>query len=124
MDLVPYKHDLVCHLQNDEKSTHGQVLSTGFNLNVEMVSVHGRKKPVKCSICSATFTRKSSLNRHVASVHEGKKPHNSKKPFKCNICNSAFTRKSNLKTHSASVDDGKKLFDWTFVMLLLLRKNL
>ena len=55
--------------------------------------------------------RNSSLNRHVASVHEGKKPHDRKKPFKCDICNSAFIRKSNLKTHSASVHDGKKLFD-------------
>ena len=102
---------MVCHLQIDEKSTSGQLLSTDFDLNVEMVSVHDRKKPVKCSICNATFTRNSSLNRHVASVHEGKKPQDSKKPFKCNICNSAFTRKSNLKTHSASVHDGKKVFD-------------
>ena len=108
--LVQYKQDLVCHLQIDEKSTPGQLLSTDFDLNVEMVSAHDRKT-VKCSICNATFTRNSSLNRHVASVHEGKKPHDSKKPFKCDICNSTFTRKSNLKTHSASVHDGKKLFD-------------
>ena len=62
MDLGPYKHDLVCHLQIDEKSTPCQ----GFDLNVGMVSVHDRKKPVKCSFCSATFTQNSSLNRHVA----------------------------------------------------------
>jgi hypothetical protein len=54
MDLVPYKHDLVCHFEIDEKSTPGQLLSKGFDLNVEMVSVHDRKKPVNCSICNAT----------------------------------------------------------------------
>ena len=114
---------MVCDLQFDEKSTPGQLLSTGVDLNVEMVSVHDRKKPVKCSICNATFTRNSSLNRHVASVHEGKKPHDGKKPYKCDICRAVFTRKNALKNHYASVHDGKKLFDCNICNTTFIQKK-
>ena len=37
-------------------------------------------KPAKCPNCDASFTRKSNLNLHIASVHEGKK-----QSFKCSI---------------------------------------
>ena len=43
-----------------------------------------------CNICESSFTQKGQMSRHVASVHEGKKP------FKCNICATRFARKTHL----------------------------
>ena len=48
---------------------------------------------LKCKTCDASFEGKGDLNRHVSSVHEGKKP------FKCNVCNACFAQKSQLKRH-------------------------
>ena len=48
--------------------------------------------------------RKSKLNGHIASVHEGKKP------FKYNICDVSFTQKGEINGHFASVHEGKKAF--------------
>ena len=34
---------------------------------------HKVKKDFKCDVCDARFTKKTSVNSHIASVHEGKK---------------------------------------------------
>ena len=44
------------------------------------------------------------MKRHVASVHEGKKP------FKCDICDYKFSQKTSMKSHVETVHEGKKLF--------------
>ena len=44
------------------------------------------------------------MNKHVESVHEGKKP------FKCDICDYSSSQKGHLKTHVASVHEGQKTF--------------
>ena len=33
-----------------------------------------RKKPLKCQICKYRCSQKGTLKRHVAFIHEGKKP--------------------------------------------------
>ena len=38
------------------------------NLNVYIASVHERKKPFKCEFCNNTYSRKNSLNQHIASI--------------------------------------------------------
>ena len=38
-------------------------------------------------------SEKSDMNRHVSSVHEGKKP------FKCDICDYTCSLKQQMKTH-------------------------
>ena len=52
------------------------------------------------------MTLKDHLDKHVASVHEGKKP------FKCSTCDASFTTKTNLnatlKCHFESILEGKK----------------
>ena len=61
------------------------------------------KKPgqnLKCDICNKSFTQKSNLRQHVASVHEGK-------TFKCDFCSSNFTEKGGLKRHIKSVHEEK-----------------
>jgi uncharacterized Zn-finger protein len=59
-------------------------------------------KPYRCYICEARFAQKSSLKRHIESVHEGKKP------FQCSICPENFARKEHLKIHTASIHDLKE----------------
>ena len=58
---------------------------------------------MQMEFCNSTFTQKSSLKTHIASVHE------EKKPFKCELCNYMCSRKSFLKTHSASVHEEKNV---------------
>ena len=53
------------------------------------------------SKCDASFDEKGKLNRHIASVHEGKEP------FKCPTCDASFARKDNLNRHIAVVHEGK-----------------
>jgi uncharacterized Zn-finger protein len=66
-------------------------------MNRHIESVHKGKKPFKCNICHYTCSLKHNLRKHVESVHEGKKP------FKCNICDASFSQKGDLNRHIASV---------------------
>ena len=56
-------------------------------------SVHERKKPFKCSLCDSSFSSKQHMNRHITSVHEGKK----QLTFKCSECDSSFSKKGEMK---------------------------
>ena len=58
----------------------------------------------------AAFSPRRNLNRHIESVHEGKKS------FKCNVCDTAFSEKSNLNGHIESVHDRKSFFNATSVI--------
>lgn len=49
------------------------------------------EEPYKCNNCRAAFQKKSCLNRHVTTVHEGNKP------FKCTTCDTSFAQKHTLK---------------------------
>ena len=42
------------------------------------------------------------MDRHIASVHEGRKQ------FKCDNCDYSFFRKDQMKKHVASIHEGKK----------------
>ena len=73
-------------------------------LDKHVASVHEGKKPHKCIICNTTFAQKCNLKSHIDSVHE------MKKPFKCNICDISFAKKSKLKVHVSRVHEGLKPF--------------
>ena len=70
------------------------------------------QKPFQCELCLIRFKQETSLNCHIASVHEGKKPF-----LQCEYCNMKFTSKRftdqkwSLMRHIASVHDGKKRFE-------------
>ena len=53
-------------------------------MNRHIKSVHEGKKPFKGNICDAGFARRIDMKKHIESVHEGKKP------FKCKECEAAF----------------------------------
>ena len=74
-----------------------QIFFLNVNLNKHIESVHDGKKAFKCNICDASFSQKGNLNVHIDSVHE------EMKPFKCKICDASFSRKATLKRHIESV---------------------
>jgi hypothetical protein len=45
-----------------------------FNTNDHCKPVHEGKKQLICKTCSASFSLKLDLDKHIASVHEDKKP--------------------------------------------------
>ena len=65
------------------------------------VEVAKPKQEFKCTICSKSFFKKSSVAEHINLVH-------GKTPFKCSICNVGFSRKSFLTSHIAQDHEGKK----------------
>ena len=86
-----------CYLQFEDK----------FLFDVHLSFMHEsirRKVQIECGICDAEFGQREDLDRHVAIVHEGKKP------FKCDICYAQFTSKHGMKGHIATIHDGKKTF--------------
>ena len=58
---------------------------------------------VSCSLCAQKLTRKYSLPKHIATVHEGKKP------FECCVCNAKFAEKRELSRHIAAVHEETRL---------------
>ena len=74
------------------------------NLNKHLASLHEWIKPFKCDSCDYKCSQNSTLNHHVATVHEGKKP------FKCDSCDYTCARKSTLNRHVTAVHEGKKKF--------------
>ena len=63
---------------------------------------------IECNICDESFTSKISLNRHIVSVHEGKKP------FKCAICDTSLSENSYFSRHIEAVHNyyGKPNLLW------------
>ena len=66
--------------------------------NVESVKKQMNSEFCKCDLCNKTFTQKSSLKRHISSVHEGIK-------HKCHLCNKMLSRKG-LLNHIMTVHEG------------------
>ena len=54
-----------------------------------------------CNNCNKEFRHKHNLDRHIKSIHEGKR-------YPCSICDQTFTQKTRLYTHIEGLHDGKK----------------
>ena len=54
-----------------------------YHLNKHIESVHEGKKQFQYNVCNTSFSRTGHLNGDIVSVHEGKKP------FKFNDCDAS-----------------------------------
>ena len=79
-----------------------------------MVTKHNLEHEVKkqtkkstCEVCSARFNSEDELTKHIATVHERKKP------YSCTICNKRFSQKAHLDTHIACVHEEQKPYKCT-----------
>ena len=68
---------------------------------------YDKGKPLHCSKCDTKFTQKTSLKRHVETVHEESLKQKGTKPI-CTLCNKALATNSSLRTHTKSVHEGKR----------------
>ena len=81
-------------------------------LDKHIASIHEGIKPFKCGLCEYSSANKDHLTTHIMYKHEGKKP------FKCEDCKASFTCKSDLKRHiyekhSYDIPNNLALFDFT-----------
>ncbi|XP_062706696.1 gastrula zinc finger protein XlCGF26.1 [Aedes albopictus] len=73
--------------------TCGKGFKTKSNLKDHYVThVSSDYRPLGCTLCSATFARKSCLKSHM-------RMHTGEKPFKCHLCDAAYAFSSDLKRH-------------------------
>ena len=81
------KGDIIQHVtpDQDEKQRVFQreicdkVFSTMGILKNQVLSVHEKKRSLKCEVCDYSCSQKGDMKKHV-SIHENKRP------FKCEIC--------------------------------------
>ncbi|XP_063957769.1 DNA-binding protein Ikaros-like [Lytechinus pictus] len=67
-------------------------LRPGGAVTMQPIGMGGIKKKFDCRWCKASFTKKTSLRRHM-NLHSGSRP------FQCPFCEYNATRKDQLKTH-------------------------
>ena len=75
-----------------------------ISLDAHIETVHDGKKPYSCSICNKQFDRKFNMTSHIRIVHEGNQP------FSCSSCDKSFSTRTHLKRHIL----GKKNLKCTF----------
>ena len=79
----------------------GKVFRNKYVLEKHVSSVHAGKK-FSCPHCDYQATRKDSLRVHVQSIHEGLK-------FPCKLCDYQGSQKSALNVHMNAVHNNKKI---------------
>ena len=77
------------------------------NVDKHISSVHEGKKPYLCSQCGSSYGDKFNLKIHIERVHEGKKP------YQCGQCDKKFGHKCHLKTHVSSFHENIRPFQCT-----------
>ena len=72
-----------------------------------MASIHEENNAYTCTICEVKFGIKSSLKRHLKSVHHEEK-------VKCMICNKMFGYQQSLKDHKITAHGMKGQYQCKF----------
>lgn len=68
-------------------------------------TVHEGKKQHVCPTCNRTFGHSGHLNRHIESMHLNRRKH------ECKLCGDRFYQASHLQSHISHVHDRKKPFE-------------
>ena len=102
-------HDIaIDSIESEEKV---DIQDLGWVLTTHTNAVHEKKKmpksnnksnkgkKYKCGMCEIGFNDFSNKKRHIATVHEGKKP------YRCSMCKKAYGQNSHLKRHILSVHE-------------------
>ena len=76
------------------------------SIDNHIARVHEGKKSHLCTKCGSRFSTKVILRRHISCVHE-----NDFRPHHCSICGKDFKLKQHLKEPSESVHEDKKQFE-------------
>ena len=76
-------------------SVCGKGFKKAFNLK-QHVRIHTNEKPLKCAHCEKRFNDRSSMNKHVRTIHRDIRPH------RCTTCDKLFTTNSHLLDHQAT----------------------
>ena len=103
------EHKSSCH----KKEEHIHDFNYDHNTNVPTNSEDD--KQIKCELCEKSFCNKSTQEKHVLAVQEGKRP------YSCQICDKNFSYKSNLKVHIKAVHEQNKphichICDYSFTL--------
>ena len=98
-------------LDSIESEEKVDIEDLGWVLTTHTNAVHEKKKmpksnnksnkgkKYKCGMCEIGFNDFSNKKRHIATVHEGKKP------YRCSMCKKAYGQNSHLKRHILSVHE-------------------
>lgn len=117
------------HNQTEHTCTEcGKAFAKLFNLK-QHTRIHTGERPFHCAHCSRCFADRSSMNKHVRTVHELRRPHqcavcrkgfpstshlndhmvthSKEKNFMCQFCQRAFSFRTSLKKHLLTHTEGK-----------------
>ncbi|KAL8943606.1 MAG: hypothetical protein Q9216_000971 [Gyalolechia sp. 2 TL-2023] len=113
------------HLQHHIKSAHsnvrdytcqwegcGKSFLTATRLKRHHAAHEGKEK-FKCNVhgCGQTFRKHGTLNKHVATEHEGKKPFECQLPDEVgNICGQSFDTSGKLRAHEGRLHGGRRFW--------------
>jgi len=82
---------------------HGHCMSKGKGKRGPKKSVPVGDGQLSCNVCGKQYNRKSHLNQHKASAHEGVR-------YPCDRCGKSFYDPSNLMRHIAAAHEGVTFF--------------
>ena len=112
--LFRYSKALQLHMQVHEGrkvkeyqcETCENTFSQVNDLNRHINTVHVGKKDYKCNYCEKTFSFRQTLNNHIYTIHEG---HN--KDYNCDECGKTFSQEGHLKSHMIRVNKEGHKYD-------------
>ena len=104
--LARNKHILRQHIKILKPAPCPQCNAQSNDLNLHMREVHNVEGSI-CPYCTKTFSARTSLNRHIDTVHMHIQPH---RPAPCPYCNKKLNQKQTLKKHIEVVHQGKRSY--------------